>query len=248
MENLLRNLFRIPSGARVLDIGCGKGDMVLKLRSSGYEAQGTDFAESLPNPCPDYFLPIQAATFYDSRRSYKVISSYQLPFEDGVFAAVVSTSVLEHVLDKESFFREVKRVLAPNGILISSFPGSKYLPLETHIKVPLVNFLWPRVPQWWLALWAIIGVRTTSQQGMPWQKVYQSNLDYCRNSLSYWPVRKYRKLLVKSGFHDFHCGTVDHLEHMDGGYAALLRRFRVPWVIRKAFCDVRDVTISAIKD
>jgi SAM-dependent methyltransferase len=248
MEKLLRDLFELPPGARVLDIGCGKGDLARRLRSAGYEAHGADFAASLPDPCPDYLRPIEATTLRDSRRSYTVTSTYRLPFEDGAFRAVVSTSVLEHVIDKEAFFREVRRVLVPGGILLGMFPGSKSLPVETHVKVPLMNFFWPRGPRLWLAFWAIIGVRNEFQHGKPWRTVYRSNLDYCRNSLSYWPVRKYRQFLNRSGFHDFQCGTVDFLQHMDGGYAALLRRLRVPRPLRRALCDVRNVTISAIRD
>jgi len=248
MENLLNTRFGLPPKAKVLDIGCGKGELVTKLGSLGFDAFGADFPESLPEPRPSQLLPIEVTLLQDSRKSYRVLSAYRLPFPDQMFSAVVSTSVLEHVMDKETFFREVGRVLEPGGVLLSSFPGSKYLPVETHIRVPLVNFLLPHLPDWWLALWAILGIRSQNQKGLPWRKVYQSNLDYCRNSLNYWPVRRYRKHLLASGFHDFQCGTVDYLELMPGGYAALLRRIRLPRLFRKAFCDVRDVTISAIRD
>jgi SAM-dependent methyltransferase len=245
MEKLLRDRFGVAPGSRVLDVGCGAGDLVLKLRTSGYDAYGADFSESLPDPCPGHLIPIMSATLYDTRRTYKVISSYRLPFGDGAFAAVVSTSVVEHVMDKEAFFQEAKRVLAPGGVIICTFPGSKYLPVETHVKVPLVNFFRPSVPRWWLAFWAIVGIRNEFQQGEPWRAVYRRNLIYCQNSLSYWPVRKYRKVLLSLGFQDFQCGTVDYLLHMEGGYAALLRRLKVPKLLRRAFCDVREVTISA---
>ncbi len=45
-----------------------------------------------------------------------------LPFEDGSFDAVVAQGVLEHVIDPQRAAAEIHRVLAPDGLLLSTTP------------------------------------------------------------------------------------------------------------------------------
>jgi SAM-dependent methyltransferase len=47
---------------------------------------------------------------------------HDLPFEDGVFDAVITTAVLEHVLYPERVAKEIHRVLKFNGLLYSELP------------------------------------------------------------------------------------------------------------------------------
>lgn len=47
---------------------------------------------------------------------------HTLPFIDGVFDAVVTTAVLEHVLYPEQVAKEICRVLKPSGLLYSELP------------------------------------------------------------------------------------------------------------------------------
>jgi len=48
--------------------------------------------------------------------------AHSLPFVDGVFDAVVTTAVLEHVLYPEQVASEIYRVLKPGGMLYSELP------------------------------------------------------------------------------------------------------------------------------
>lgn len=47
---------------------------------------------------------------------------HELPFADGVFDAVITSAVLEHVLDPNRVVSEICRVLAPGGLLYSEIP------------------------------------------------------------------------------------------------------------------------------
>ena len=49
-------------------------------------------------------------------------SVYRMPFDDGVFDAVVCLSVLEHLTELDGALGELRRVLRPGGIAVLSFP------------------------------------------------------------------------------------------------------------------------------
>lgn len=96
---------------RVLDVGCGVGQVVQQLRNRGLDAQGVDVSE--PN-IREANRRAGRCALYDGKR---------LPFADGHFHAVGAFNVLEHVDEPEDFIRELARVLAPLGRLVISSPN-----------------------------------------------------------------------------------------------------------------------------
>lgn len=99
------------TGARVLDVGCGVGQVVGRLTQAGYDAYGADVSE--PNVqrarkvCPN-------CQIYDGKR---------LPFPDKHFASVGAFNVLEHVEEPEAFIAELVRVAEPGGKIVMSSPN-----------------------------------------------------------------------------------------------------------------------------
>lgn len=91
----------------VLDFGCGEGQLVHALVRRGFDAYGCDIAG----------VPVGQG------RLRQVGSPYRLPFGDDSIDVVVSTSVLEHALNKEECFREIHRVLRPGGLAMHLYPG-----------------------------------------------------------------------------------------------------------------------------
>jgi SAM-dependent methyltransferase len=205
--------FERASDVVVLDFGCGRGDLIQQLLSFGYDAYGCDVSTDwVRNPG------------VDETRFRKIgLDPYRLPFEDGSFDVVVSTSVLEHAQNKEDCFREIHRILRSGGYSIHVFPSKWYLPVEPHISVPLANYVWPYCPRWWLTLWAILGVRNRFQGEKSWRKVVASNLSYCATQLCYWPKRKYRRLSMDV-FGNFSAPMEFYIDHAYGGYARMARR------------------------
>ncbi len=176
-----------PSHARILDVGCGSAQMVAVLLRLGFDAYGCDIAKYWsPNP------PVG-----EDRLSTISLAPYQLPFDESAFDLVLSTSVLEHVQNKEECFREIHRVLRPGGYALHFYPSKWYLPLEPHIFVPLANYFWPNCPRWWLGFWALIGIRNEFQKGKRWKEVLELNHKYYGEGLSYWSNRQYRALSLK---------------------------------------------------
>jgi len=98
-------------GGRVLDVGCGVGQVIGRLTADGIEAHGVEVSEpSLQRAlavCPN-------ARLYDGRR---------LPYPDQHFASVGTLNVLEHVDEPESFLREMVRVAEPGGRIVVSSPN-----------------------------------------------------------------------------------------------------------------------------
>jgi SAM-dependent methyltransferase len=203
------------SRTRVLDFGCGSGELATTLASFGYPASGCDVKR---------YWDVTNGT---ERLHVIEQSPYRLPFEDNVFDVVVSTSVLEHAQNKEEIFPEIHRVLAPRGLAMHLYPSKWYIPTEPHVYVPLVNMLWPNCPRWWLSCWAILGVRNEYQSEMPWREVRNVNLRYCREGLSYWSHRRYRRLSVQV-FGNYYDATWFFVKNGYGGLVRMSHALRLP--------------------
>lgn len=98
-------------GARVLDVGCGAGQVVGRLNEAGFEAYGVDVSE--PN--------IERARRFSSRCQF--YDGKHLPFADGFFASAGALNVLEHVEEPEQFIPELVRVVEPGGRVLISSPN-----------------------------------------------------------------------------------------------------------------------------
>ncbi|HEV8574353.1 MAG TPA: methyltransferase domain-containing protein [Dehalococcoidia bacterium] len=125
-------------GKRILDIGCGVGAFVRRLREFSPHVAGIDVdAERViegGRAMPDLALAV----------------GEHLPFVDGTFDVILLHEVLEHVTDDRATLREARRLLAPRGRVVIFCPNRLY-PFETHGiflgqryvfgNMPLVNYL-----------------------------------------------------------------------------------------------------------
>lgn len=96
-------------GARLLDLGCGRGEFLHGFAQAGFDAVGFD--RSRP-AAPRFTEPV-------------VVGDYErggLPFADGEFSVLFNKSVFEHVRDITPLLNECHRVLAPGGRLVSLVP------------------------------------------------------------------------------------------------------------------------------
>lgn len=106
-----RTLRPSAPGARVLDVGCGVGQVVATLAREGFDAWGVDVAEA---------NIVRSRQLTDRCRWY---DGGRLPFPDGHVASVGALNVLEHVQEPEAFVAEVVRVTAPGGQIVLSSPN-----------------------------------------------------------------------------------------------------------------------------
>lgn len=120
--NLLGQLSRYAGEGAVLDAGCGTGGLLKKLRG---EAAGLDYAE----------IAARHARA-KSGRPVAVGSINDLPFRAGAFAAIVSADVLaQESVDEGRALREIRRCLAPAGIVILNLPAYAWLASEHDRRV-----------------------------------------------------------------------------------------------------------------
>ncbi|HYK67952.1 MAG TPA: class I SAM-dependent methyltransferase [Streptosporangiaceae bacterium] len=98
---------------RVLDVGCGTGYLLRRLAREypqASELAGVD-------PAPAMIAAARQAAD-DSRLRYRVGTAERLPFDDGAFDLIVSTTSFDHWQDQLAGLRECARILAPGGSLV----------------------------------------------------------------------------------------------------------------------------------
>jgi SAM-dependent methyltransferase len=127
---------RLPDGCRrVLDFGCGEGDLVRELRREGFDAYGADvFYEGAS------FEWVSLGALLADGHIRAIDRSGELPFAEDFFDAVVSHMVIEHVQDLDRAVAETHRVLKSGGIAYHQFPTLEVL-REGHFGVPLSHRL-----------------------------------------------------------------------------------------------------------
>ena len=69
----------------------------------------------------------------------KIYDGKKLPYKDNSLDGIISTEVFEHVNNRDSFIKELNRVLKPGGKLIITAPN-KLFPIECEFHLPLLSY------------------------------------------------------------------------------------------------------------
>ncbi len=118
-------------GMRALDIGCSAGFIADEIAAAGARTTGVDIDE--PGLA-------QARARFGDRVDFRVARGENLPFPDASLDLVVFNHIYEHVVDPEAVVAEIRRVLAPQGVLYLGV-GHKHQILEPHYKLPFLSWL-----------------------------------------------------------------------------------------------------------
>lgn len=119
---------------RVLDYGCGAGQIVKELRKRGINAFGCDvFYEG-----GDYSKDVDPALFESAIKRMEG-EKPNIPFDNASFDFVINNMVMEHVPDLDNALGEIQRVLKHGGIVLSLFPD-KSVWREGHCGVPFLHW------------------------------------------------------------------------------------------------------------
>ena len=110
-----------PGGDSLLDIGCGDGELLLRLKDKYQEVWGVDIAEPRINR-------IQRKFGNESDIHVRVEDvNEQLGFKDGSFDTITVVAVLEHIFDPFHLIKECYRLLVKGGTLIVEVPNVVWL-------------------------------------------------------------------------------------------------------------------------
>lgn len=110
------------AGRAVLDAGCGAGYGSAVLRRGGAASYlGVDVAAAAVEAAAERFGGADGVRFERADLA-------ALPLEDASMGAVTCFEVIEHVPDQERVLDELRRVLAPGGVLLVSSPNRPEYP------------------------------------------------------------------------------------------------------------------------
>lgn len=100
----------IKEPGRLLDIGCSLGYFVEAANSRGWQASGVEISPYASHEARDFGLDVRTGVLEDAN------------YPDGSFDCVTMWDVLEHVPDPTAHMLEVRRILAPNGVVVIGTP------------------------------------------------------------------------------------------------------------------------------
>jgi ubiquinone/menaquinone biosynthesis C-methylase UbiE len=103
---LMRKYFNVEDS--VCDVCCGTGHYSSLLSYQVGNVNGIDFADVL----------IEKARQRKSLANFIVGDAREMPFEDNQFDGIISFSALYYIKEIDDVFREMHRIMKPNGVAI----------------------------------------------------------------------------------------------------------------------------------
>ncbi len=121
--------FKKPyNGMRILEIGCGDGGNLLPFARRGCKVVGVDLSPSRIAVARQQFKAEKAEGEFIASDIFKITEL------EHQFELIICHDVLEHIDDKFLFMQNIRRYLAPEGILFMSFPAWQ-MPFGGHQQI-----------------------------------------------------------------------------------------------------------------
>jgi len=110
--------FKIIPGMKVLDVGCGRGELVFYAARQGAQCAGIDY--SLEAIKLAQLAGKKKTKTLRNRVKFCVMDAKRIKFKESTFDVVFLADVVEHLYDYELkvVFKHIKRVLKKDGVLI----------------------------------------------------------------------------------------------------------------------------------
>jgi ubiquinone/menaquinone biosynthesis C-methylase UbiE len=110
-------LDNIPNGAKILDVGCGTGELARLIRDK----------RNAIVTCLDFSRFACEQLIKDGFKT--VVSALpKIPLPDNTFDTVMAIEVLEHLDDPQKTIIQMARVVRPGGIVICTVPNNRLYP------------------------------------------------------------------------------------------------------------------------
>jgi 2-polyprenyl-3-methyl-5-hydroxy-6-metoxy-1,4-benzoquinol methylase len=111
-------------GKRILDFGCGRGDLLAQFFARGIAAEGLEFSEESARVTSERFAnePLFGGVAVGSET-----------LASGSFDVVLLVEVIEHLLDAQltPTLAEVRRLLSPGGKVVVTCPNGEDLDMDS---------------------------------------------------------------------------------------------------------------------
>ena len=163
-------------GGKVLDFGCGTGEIAAAASSGGWQVDGCDISSRMIAACEA--RPDGAGVVW---HALAPSTPLPLPFEDAAFDAVVSSSVFEYLAAPDAVLAEVARVLKPEGRLLFTVPDPRHDVRRREARLARLARI---APIWWI-------VSVTR-----WREMFR----YLRISVNRPALAVWREMLHANGF------------------------------------------------
>lgn len=113
--NCILRLLDIQPSDTVLDIGCGAGNMLERIRA---KRTGIDLSET---------MLLRSTKRLGNDVVLQKMSAEALTFDPSTFDKIICSEVIEHILSPEKALSEIARVLKPGGLAAISIPNEALL-------------------------------------------------------------------------------------------------------------------------
>lgn len=105
--------YRGGSGGRLLEIGCGRGELLAQAEALGYEPVGVEVSSSA----------VEEARKRLTRGTVQCGLLHEVDLAEHSFDVCVLADVIEHVREPIGFLRAIHRLLKPGGVLYLATPS-----------------------------------------------------------------------------------------------------------------------------
>jgi SAM-dependent methyltransferase len=104
---------QFPVPGKILEVGSGRGTLLAELAGRGWQATGTEYSTSMAESSLNNL----------GIRVYPAPNLQDCQFETATFQVVVCYHVLEHLPYPLETLTEIRRIIAPDGLLIVAVPN-----------------------------------------------------------------------------------------------------------------------------
>ena len=101
----------LQPNSRIVDLGCGTGQLTLPFADQGFHMTGVDVSDAMVDIGRTKVSPMQDVTF-------SVGNAQSLEFEDGAFDHAIASKLFQHVADWRGAADEIIRVVQPGGTFL----------------------------------------------------------------------------------------------------------------------------------
>ena len=115
LEEITAEFARYRQTNRLLDVGCGAGNLLLAAQKNGWNGHGLDVSANAAKHVRELGFEVFQGELRDAN------------FPDGHFDVVTAAEFLEHLPEPRALLTEVARVLRPGGLFWTTTPHARGL-------------------------------------------------------------------------------------------------------------------------